>query len=83
MYIWEPTTVTHNIDVVKNLVETVYPENTEWALASFDEIAVLSDIGWCLAGDSFCVMDRDEPEKWARIIHPDRQMPAPWDGPGD
>jgi len=28
-------------------------------------------------------MDQDEPEKWARIIHPDRHMPASWDGPGD
>jgi len=39
--------------------------------------------GWCLAGDSLQVMDKDEPEKWARIIHPDRHMPASWDGPGD
>lgn len=39
--------------------------------------------GWCLAGDSLQVMDKDEPEKWARIIHPDRHSPAPWDGPGD
>lgn len=39
--------------------------------------------GWCLAGDNLMVMDEDEPEKWARIIHPNRRMPAPWDGPGD
>jgi hypothetical protein len=39
--------------------------------------------GWCLAGDNLQVMDQDEPEKWARIIHPDRHMPASWDGPGD
>ena len=39
--------------------------------------------GWCLAGDNIQVMDQDEPEKWARIIHPDRHMPASWDGPGD
>jgi len=25
----------------------------------------------------------DEPEKWARIIHPNRHMPSTWDGPGD
>jgi hypothetical protein len=39
--------------------------------------------GWCLAGDNIQVMDQDEPEKWARIIHPNRHMPASWDGPGD
>ncbi len=39
--------------------------------------------GWCLAGDNLQVMDQDEPEKWARIIHPNRHMPASWDGPGD
>ena len=39
--------------------------------------------GWCLAGDNIQVMDQDEPEKWARIIHPDRHMPTSWDGPGD
>ena len=39
--------------------------------------------GWCLAGDNLHVMDQDEPEKWARIIHPNRHMPASWDGPGD
>jgi len=39
--------------------------------------------GWCLAGDNLHVMDKDEPEKWARIIHPNRHMPASWDGPGD
>jgi len=38
--------------------------------------------GWCLAGDNLHVMDEDEPEKWARIIHPNRHMPASWDGPG-
>ena len=37
--------------------------------------------GWCLAGDNLHVMDKDEPEKWARIIHPNRHMPASWDGP--
>ncbi|MFA5187170.1 MAG: hypothetical protein WC551_11895 [Patescibacteria group bacterium] len=39
--------------------------------------------GWCLAGENLHVMDKDEPEKWARIIHPNRHMPASWDGPGD
>ena len=39
--------------------------------------------GWCLAGQDMHPMDKDEPEKWARIIHPDRHMPASWDGPGD
>lgn len=39
--------------------------------------------GWCVAGDKLYVMDQDEPEKWARIIHPNRHMPASWDGPGD
>ena len=39
--------------------------------------------GWCLARDHLQVMDKDEPEKWARIIHPDLHMPASWDGPGD
>ena len=39
--------------------------------------------GWCVAGDNLHVMDEDEPEKWARIIHSNRQMPASWDGPGD
>ena len=39
--------------------------------------------GWCLAGDDMHVMEEDEPEKWARIIHPNRHMPASWDGPGD
>ena len=39
--------------------------------------------GWCLAGDNLHVMDKDEPEKWARIIHPNRHMPASWDGPGN
>jgi hypothetical protein len=39
--------------------------------------------GWCLAGDNLHVMDEDEPEKWARIIHPNRNMPASWDWPGD
>lgn len=35
------------------------------------------------AGQDMHPMDQDEPEKWARIIHPDRHMPASWDGPGD
>ena len=39
--------------------------------------------GWCLAGQDMHPMDKDEPEKWARIIHPDRHVPASWDGPGD
>ena len=39
--------------------------------------------GWCLAGQDMHPMDQDEPEKWARIIHPNRHMPASWDGPGD
>lgn len=39
--------------------------------------------GWCLAGDDLHVMEEDEPEKWARIIHPNRHMPASWDGSGD
>ena len=39
--------------------------------------------GWCLAGDNLHVMDEDEPEKWARIIHPNRHMPASLDGPGN
>lgn len=37
--------------------------------------------GWCLTGTSIDVMDQDEPEKWARIHHPDPSMAAPWDGP--
>ncbi len=39
--------------------------------------------GWCLAGDNLHVMDKDEPERWARIIPPNRHMPASWDGPGE
>jgi len=39
--------------------------------------------GWCLVVDNLQVMDKDEPEKWARIIHPNRHMPASWDGLGD
>ena len=38
--------------------------------------------GWIIARNGDDLID-DEPEKWARIIHPDRHMPASWDGPGD
>ena len=40
------------------------------------------DSGWCIGGDEGRVLIED-PEKWARIVHPDRHMPASWDGPGD
>jgi len=36
--------------------------------------------GWCLARDNLVFMDEAEPEKWARIIPPNRQQPAPWEG---
>lgn len=38
--------------------------------------------GWIIARNGDALID-DEPEKWARIIHPNRHMPASWDGPGD
>ena len=37
--------------------------------------------GWIIARNGDGLID-DEPEKWARIIHPNRHMPASWDGPG-
>ena len=38
--------------------------------------------GWIIARNGDALID-DAPEKWARIIHPNRHMPASWDGPGD
>lgn len=38
--------------------------------------------GWIIARNGDALID-DEPEKWARIIHPNRNMPASWDGPGE
>jgi hypothetical protein len=40
------------------------------------------ECGWVLAravDRNVVVMDEDEPEKWARIIPPNRKQPAPWE----
>ena len=61
------------------------PKDGSWILGLFNGLpyVVAYDSGTGPETNVIMVIDQNEPEKWARIIHPNRHMPAPWDGPGD